>query len=394
MNAYRSPARPWFELPPALADWAAASLADLEPPITAALINNVRAYRGAEQDDGGYGIEAVRLGVTQAVEQFVTSVRAGEVPRGRSLFFNLGLGHLRAGRDLPSLLASYALGARLVTRVVRERASADRLDPASVLLLDDAVAAYADHLAAQAATGWLYEHDRAPDMTTNRHRLLAMVLGFVPAPVETLHGTAKRCGWPLPERVRAIVAQAAAHPALVALAPPNSLIGFVDDRVCMVLDADAMIPSPEPGALHAAVGPAMPLADARRSYERASSALALGRSGIVRSEDVRAELLLVGTPDLREELLGLIAPLLAQPAGRRQHLLATLDSWLEQRGMLKAVAEQLAVHPQTVRLRLRKLEQLLGDALVAERSLDLHLAVRAAKMDGTEAPASTPPPVW
>ena len=57
---------------------------------------------------------------------------------------------------------------------------------------------------------------------------------------------------------------------------------------------------------------------------------------------------------------------------------ATLAAWLAEQGRLQAVAEQLHVHPQTVRYRLGRLRELFGDALDdPQRRFELELALRA-----------------
>ena len=58
-----------------------------------------------------------------------------------------------------------------------------------------------------------------------------------------------------------------------------------------------------------------------------------------------------------------LEPILALPAGPRDALLQTLDSWLRNWGARTVVARELFVHPQTVSYRIRRVRELLGDGL-------------------------------
>ena len=58
-----------------------------------------------------------------------------------------------------------------------------------------------------------------------------------------------------------------------------------------------------------------------------------------------------------------LAPLAALPESTRDRLAETLKSWLMNMGNRKAVADELHVHPQTVRYRLTQLHELFGSGL-------------------------------
>ena len=58
-----------------------------------------------------------------------------------------------------------------------------------------------------------------------------------------------------------------------------------------------------------------------------------------------------------------LAPLEATPPSSRERLRETLRSWLRHMGDRKAMAEELHVHPQTVRYRMGRLHDLFGDTL-------------------------------
>jgi len=64
----------------------------------------------------------------------------------------------------------------------------------------------------------------------------------------------------------------------------------------------------------------------------------------------------------------------------RERLLETLGAWLGLQRHTPAVAEALHVHPQTVRYRLGKLRELLGETLeTPDGRFELELALRARR---------------
>jgi DNA-binding PucR family transcriptional regulator len=94
------------------------------------------------------------------------------------------------------------------------------------------------------------------------------------------------------------------------------------------------------------------------------------------------ELLWRAEPALVAELAAeRLAPLAGETPNSRARLERTLLAWLRHAGTVAAAAEELGVHPQTVRYRLGRLRELLGDALDqpdARFELELVLRVRAA----------------
>jgi DNA-binding PucR family transcriptional regulator len=58
-----------------------------------------------------------------------------------------------------------------------------------------------------------------------------------------------------------------------------------------------------------------------------------------------------------------LAPLADLAPGERDRLTETLAAWLDHQRHTPAIAAALHVHPQTVRYRVAKLRELLGDTL-------------------------------
>jgi DNA-binding PucR family transcriptional regulator len=75
-----------------------------------------------------------------------------------------------------------------------------------------------------------------------------------------------------------------------------------------------------------------------------------------------------------------LRPLSGLSGPDRERLLETLEAWLGHQRHTPRAAAQLHVHPQTVRYRLGKIRELLGDALErADQRFELELALRVRR---------------
>jgi DNA-binding PucR family transcriptional regulator len=75
-----------------------------------------------------------------------------------------------------------------------------------------------------------------------------------------------------------------------------------------------------------------------------------------------------------------LKPVLDLPGLERTRLLHTLESWFSAGGSATATAERLYVHPNTVRYRLRRVEELTGRSLSDPRAVaDLGAALLATR---------------
>ena len=59
----------------------------------------------------------------------------------------------------------------------------------------------------------------------------------------------------------------------------------------------------------------------------------------------------------------MLRPVLAQPEADREVLLETLRTWYAEKGSTSTAAARLYVHRNTVRYRLRRIEELTGEDL-------------------------------
>ena len=115
----------------------------------------------------------------------------------------------------------------------------------------------------------------------------------------------------------------------------------------------------------------------RRSYREACTLLEyVSRPGLYRYEDLVLERVLAGDNEARQAFLSLwLGPL--ERARHGDRLVETLVHWVRARFSVNAVAEELGVHPNTVRYRLEQAGALLGRELTdPEAQFELQLLLR------------------
>lgn len=101
--------------------------------------------------------------------------------------------------------------------------------------------------------------------------------------------------------------------------------------------------------------------DARRQARLACSAAAPSSHDVVRFDQHPLAVLLAGVPDQALALTGaVLGPVLELPGDDRAVLLETARTWLAAEGSSSVAAQRLHVHRNTVRYRLRRLEELTG----------------------------------
>jgi len=159
------------------------------------------------------------------------------------------------------------------------------------------------------------------------------------------------------------VAELAAH----LRAGAEVLAALPDARVCLGLSGSLSGPAALKGGIEEA-GHAGRLAQARSG-------------GVVTSDEIYTHGLLLATVpgDVRDSFAGhLLAPLLAYDAGHQSELVRTLGAFLDCAGSWHTCAERLHVHVNTVRYRIRRVEELTGRDLstMADR-VDFFLALKA-----------------
>jgi PucR-like helix-turn-helix protein len=381
--------RPWRRLPPAAVAAMRPQLPDLAREIIDAIRVEVPAYARPLEGPFGRGLIA---GVEEALRQFVDGIEAGgPMPRAR-VYVDLGRGEVRAGRSLDVLLAAYRVGARVAWRRFSAGGVAAGLEPQTLYLLAESIFAYIDELSAKSAEGYALEQSAAAgERRAQRQRLARLLLRDPPADPLDVEEIARAAQWRLPQALAALAFPEAESERIAPRLPADAILDTVGDLVC------ALVPDPDRPGLHgqlrhavgprhvAALGPAVAWGDAALSLARARAVLELSAEGAAPDHGMldaaqhTTALLLRSDRRLVQELArARLAPLTELSSGPRARLTATLAAWLAEQGRLQAVAERLHVHPQTVRYRLGRLRELLGDALDDPQArFELELALRA-----------------
>jgi hypothetical protein len=379
---------PWRGLEPSVADVIEPELEAVTEEILETIAAEVPEYERPLEGAFGRGI---RRGVGEALNQFVALIRdpgAGRV--GRDVYVALGRGESRQGRTLDSLQAAYRVGARVAWRRLAQAGRRAELDSEVLSLLAEAVFAYLDELSADSVEGYAEAQSEIVELRQRRQRELVDLLMRDPAPADgDVEAAAKAAGWTLPRRVAALACSAADLPRLGRHLPSDALATEFETLGC------ALVPDPDgPGRRAAlqraagnaavALGPGGDPTQLRESWQlagamlRAMDAGALAAGGLGCVEEHLGDLLLFEDRGLAARLAARrLEPLASLPPKARERMEESALAYVRQRGNAVAMAAELHVHPQTVRYRLRRLRELLGDALDdPDTRFDLEVALR------------------
>src|SRR5205085_7148317 len=287
----------------------------------------------------------------------------------RALFEEIGRIHYEQQQDVAHLLAAYRTGAAVAWRDVAETALQLGVPVETIAGLAAVIFAAVEQLSSSSLRGYERAQTTAEHAHEQLRHELAELLLSDRCDMAALRIAASRAKWTLPR-----------HAAVVLINPDNEvgrvLLGRLDDS-CLQLRRPQMlvtiVPDPEgPGqrkrlatALRGAgavVGVTVPLDRLPASLGLAEHALRLKH--VLPDDplfvDEHLDAMLVHRDDrllaaLRRQYL---APLAQLSEGNRDRLSETLKSWLMNMGNRKAVADELHVHPQTVRYRLDRLREL------------------------------------
>lgn len=131
------------------------------------------------------------------------------------------------------------------------------------------------------------------------------------------------------------------------------------------------------------------LSDLSRSYDEARRALSLRHTArlhqtLVHSDEMAVFELLVqvlGKSDQRDALLSAIAPLIEYDRTKGSELVRTLECYFDCGQHLDMVASYLDIHPNTVKYRLRRAQEIVGfDLLQPNYQMTSHLATKLVRM--------------
>ena len=373
-------------------------------PLAEEIVHTIRATipEYAKPLDGCYG-QAIRLGVNQALAQFVDRIADPDRPRADFAEVYRQLGRLEAseGRSLDSLQKAYRLGTRVAWRHLIRFRQRSGLPTAMMWTLGEATLAYADELIALSVEGYADMQARSEQ---GRHRRRKRLVRLIISDEDTSRAEAAELAgaarWPLPSQLCMVMLDRVSGPADAVPELPEAILADIQGaQGCLV------VPGPDDTdwwsrcatALtdwRVVIGPTTSLADAPKSYRHAQLARELVRRNTiedtspVRCADHLSTLWLLTDEFLVEQLIRKrLAPLAPLTDKQHKRLGETLLAWLETRGGAPEIAARLRVHPQTVRYRMRQVESLFGDQLrCPDARFELEVALRAASL--TEPPAA------
>ncbi|WP_328528641.1 helix-turn-helix domain-containing protein [Nocardioides sp. NBC_00368] len=258
---------------------------------------------------------------------------------------------------------------------LRRRAVENELSAAALNALNEMMTSYVEHLTTQVGTGFeagTEARDQNNDVA--RARLIdRMLSGASHDEIETQAALGE---WPLPEKVTVmavelldadqISADALSSVALTRRRRPTQVVICPPSATTTVTEE---VRAAAPKARVAICWP-VPPADVPAAWRWANRALALVNARVIPAKPVidclayRTEIWLHAEPVMRRQLAQeLLEPLLAESANSREILTETLLVWLETRESAPAIAAVLGVHPQTVRYRWKRINELFGESL-------------------------------
>jgi hypothetical protein len=385
------PTEPWQAepLPPETVDAVRSEVGWLVDRIVTAVRAASPVYGEVLAAPEGMGI---RLGIEQAARAFLEAVEHGRRPAGETdeLWRRLGEAEFQSGRSLDDLRAAFRTGIRAAWRGAADLALRAGVSAPIAIALAEAIFVYGDELATDVVEGYLrMQSDEAGERERRRRRLAALLLDPAGADPEALQRAGELARWPVP-RTLAVLALAADSPIAVTRKLGVDALAGADPGGAWLVLADPDGPGRRAAldrALEgepAALGPAVATADAYRSLRWARLTLGLAQAGalpnggLIRVEDHLGTVLLLQDPEmaraLAEDRLRALGEL---PRVERERLARTLAAWLAHQRHTPRIAQELHVHPQTVRYRIAKLRDLLGDALdTPDGRFELELALR------------------
>ncbi|CND44070.1 regulatory protein [Mycobacterium tuberculosis] len=383
--------RPWADLPRELADHMRPHLDEVADDMIQEIQTRVREYD--RPGDGSYS-GTLRLAVERVLHYFVDRVAdpAHDSAPVTDFFRAIGRGEAGEGRSLDAMQTAMRVGGMVAWRRMTEGAEALKVSPRTLGAVGEVLMEFQDDLAHAAAEGFSQAKAAvAGEMQRRRKRLLDLLFADPPAAQEAIADLAAAAHWPIPRTIAAVALGRHHQDARLPAFPPDVLADLTRRTPSLIIpDPDGpgrakLVDRALAGTL-AVVGPTVPLMEAARSIQWARKTLSLVQrgvieadSGVIRSVEHMSTLILFQDEGLITSLADLrLAPLAHLRPSQQDRLAETLLAWLQSGRNANEVAMRLHVHPQTVRYRLRQLEELFGDQLLdPDLRFDLEIVLRA-----------------
>ncbi len=344
----------------------------------------VPAYAGSADQDPCPMLE---VAAREAIGAFFDDGpgRASRRRKVDDLFRRIGHSAAHQGGDPAPLVTALRVASRCAWDHISDVAVAQQHSIAHFRDVSSSMMEYADHLRDQLLAGHeLGSRFTSPNRATARTRLWDFIMHSSVGRIsplrplgmdhDELHRAAEAAEWPLPDHVVALAVSFHGDPPPLPESP-EFLSHFGQDRLFVLSPAegaDALADHFTRSGTDRRVASSWPVRpeEAGTSLLWTARALDLVRLGviaptqIVRCTDHVTQLWLHAEPAMRQRLCqDLLKPLLAETPNSREILSDTLLAWLETRDSAPAIAARLDVHPQTVRYRWKRINELFGESL-------------------------------
>ncbi|MFK0211002.1 PucR family transcriptional regulator [Streptomyces sp. NPDC090298] len=382
---------------------AAALLAGL-PELGERMALRIRAHVEAYEDEALIPLDSLRRSCTANADLILTHLRVGGAPDASSA---RETGRLRAQQGVPlaDTLHAYRIGSQFLWTEILAEARA-RPEVSDDLLLSESTEFWALSGLYAESVAVAYRETAAELTSQGQARRSALVEALFTGIVtdRTLWETARELE--LPEHGPYAVAAAkagtpgeeplgGAEAALRRANLPSAWRLLPDQQLALIALPTA---SAETACLRilrgtrARVGFSprfQSLRDTPRALRFARLALAglEGEGpGVARFDDNPLAMVVAAAPAEAAHLLEVVLrPVLDLPVAERSRLLRTLEHWFAAAGSAADAARSLFVHPNTVRYRLRRVEELTGRSLSDPRAVaDVGAALLAVRGPGPE----------
>ncbi|MFC5746251.1 helix-turn-helix domain-containing protein [Actinomadura rugatobispora] len=384
---------------PAAMEIAAILYPDL-PALTAEIVDEIRERIPdyAVPLDGVFS-DHLRQGIEEGLRQFLAQFAAGSPIENHNAEFyrDLGRSEFRESRSLDALQAAYRIAARVTWRRFAQIGHRAGVAPGQMYLLADSVFAFTEEMAALSVSAFTeLSAQAAGAFEHTRQRLLHLLLTEPAQAIRTrLADLSLKARWPLPDTV-ACVAISEDYDTRRMISPvldPDILADLERPDPCLLIPAD-----PSPGryqnlrrafkGVEFALGPTVPLEETAHSLDLARQVLALKSQGVLTGEEhIRCEDHLATLHLLRDDtctgilLRRALIPLSGLSPNQRDRLCETLLAWISLGSSVIDVAALLQVHPQTVRYRMRRLEEFFPGRLNdPDWRFEMQLALRTRQL--------------
>lgn len=390
--------------PPGVAKIADAVEDNLEHMLDSAIeciLSEVPGYKASGTEVAG----DTRRAAAYVYASFIDMLRTGRPPNeaiARSLG-TVGADRAAQGISLGDLLQAFRVSARSAAETIDQVVRENDLDRDAAMWALESVVSWIDLISNLAARDYSRAQARLIQESEERRQ------GFL---VDLLYGgvvgrqaleRAERVGWDPTANywVGAFGSPDGSEPSRKVdnrLADTFDLSFAVrahgDLAILLPLHADWNVAAVETAALSVAkdlglhVGftePGSGIEGVRRAYLEADEALAIARAlgeTVVRHGDAVLDRILRRDPELLAELVEqTVEPIVSYDRSRRTELLVTLETYLDENTSPTRTAHALHTHPQTVRYRLSRIEDITGLRMdSAAGRLRLLLGLRARRL--------------